>query len=214
MSSRALAFICFVLALAASAPLPGPIAFEEIAVKSGLRFTTDSSPTPNKNQPETMVAGVGLIDYDNDGWLDVYLVNGAAIPSLKKESPRYWNRLFHNNRDGTFTDVTEKAGAQGKGYGMGVAIGDFDNDGWPDIFLANVTSNQLLRNNHDGTFTDVTDKAGLAGARLDGKKMWSVSAGWFDYDNDGRLDLFVSNYVKWEVNKDPYCGPNPQTRAY
>src|SRR5215469_14189087 len=166
MSSRALAFICFVLALAASAPLPGPIAFEEIAVKSGLRFTTDSSPTPNKNQPETMVAGVGLIDYDNDGWLDVYLVNGAAIPSLKKESPRYWNRLFHNNRDGTFTDVTEKAGVQGKGYGMGVAIGDFDNDGWPDIFLANVTSNQLLRNNHDGTFTDVTDKAGLAGARL------------------------------------------------
>ena len=214
MSSRALAFICFVLALAASAPLPGPIAFEEIAVKSGLRFTTDSSPTPNKNQPETMVAGVGLIDYDNDGWLDVYLVNGAAIPSLKKESPRYWNRLFHNNRDGTFTDVTEKAGVQGKGYGMGVAIGDFDNDGRPDIFLANVTSNQLLRNNHDGTFTDVTDKAGLAGARLDGKKMWSVSAGWFDYDNDGRLDLFVSNYVKWDVNQDPYCGPNPQTRAY
>ena len=214
MSSRALAFICFVLALVASAPLPGPIAFEEIAVKSGLRFTTDSSPTPNKNQPETMVAGVGLIDYDNDGWLDVYLVNGAAIPSLKKESSRYWNRLFHNNRDGTFTDVTEKAGAQGKGYGMGVAIGDFDNDGWPDIFLANVTSNQLLRNNHDGTFTDVTDKAGLAGARLDGKKMWSVSAGWFDYDNDGRLDLFVSNYVKWDVNQDPSCGPNPQTRAY
>jgi hypothetical protein len=201
------------LAAAAAAVAP-TISFEEIAFKSGLRFTTESSPTPNKNQPETMVAGVCLIDYDNDGYLDVYLVNGAAIPSLKKESPRYWNRLFHNNHDGTFTDVTEKAGVQGEGYGMGVAIGDYDNDGWPDIFLANVTRNQLYRNNHDGTFTDVTAKAGLAGAQLDGRKMWSVSAGWFDYDNDGRLDLFVSNYVKWEVNKDPYCGPNDKLRAY
>lgn len=203
-----------ILLAVALAAVPGPITFEEIAAKSGLRFTTDSSPTANKNQPETMVAGVGLIDYDNDGYLDVYLVNGASIPSLKKESPRYWNRLFHNNHDGTFTDVTEKAGVQGEGYGMGVAVGDYDNDGWPDIFLANVTRNQLFHNNHDGTFTDMTAKAGLAGAQFDGKKMWSVSAGWFDFDNDGRLDLFVSNYVKWEVDKDPYCGPNPQTRAY
>jgi enediyne biosynthesis protein E4 len=193
---------------------PGPIAFEEVAGRAGLRFVTNSSPTPNKNQPETMVGGVALFDYDNDGYLDVYFVNGAAIPSLKKESPKYWNRLFHNNRDGSFTDVTEKAGVQGEGYGMGVAVGDFDNDGWPDLFLANVTHNQLLRNNHDGTFTDVTAKAGLAGAALDGKKMWSISAGWFDFDNDGRLDLFVSNYCKWEVDKDPFCGPNPQTRAY
>jgi hypothetical protein len=213
MSFRAVVSVFVLLAVALAAGV-SPIAFEEIAAKSGLRFTTDSSPTPNKNQPETMVAGVGLIDYDNDGYLDVYLVNGAAIPSLKKDSPRYWNRLFHNNRDGTFTDVTEKAGVRGEGYGMGVAVGDYDNDGWPDIFVANVTRNQLFHNNHDGTFTDVTEKAGLAGAALDGKKMWSVSAGWFDYDNDGRLDLFVSNYVKWEVDKDPYCGPNPQTRAY
>ena len=102
----------------------GPIIFEEIAARAGLRFVADSSPTPNKNQPETMVAGVALLDYDNDGYLDVYLVNGAAIPSLRKESPRYWNRLFHNNRNGTFTDVTEKAGVQGDGYGMGAAIGD------------------------------------------------------------------------------------------
>ncbi len=190
------------------------IRFEEIASKAGLDFTADSSPTPNKNQPETMLAGVALLDYDNDGRLDVYFANGAAIPSLKKESPKYWNRLFRNNPDGSFTDVTEKAGVKGEGYGMGVAAGDYDNDGWPDIFLANVTRNQLYHNNRNGTFTDVTDKAGLAGAVLDGKKMWSVAAGWFDFNNDGRLDLFVSNYCKWEVNKDPFCGPGPGMRAY
>jgi len=190
------------------------IAFEEIAEKSGLIFTTNSSPTPNKNQPETMVAGVALFDYDNDGYLDVYFVNGAAIPSLKKETPVYWNRLFHNNRDGTFTDVTERAGVAGEGYGMGVAIGDYDNDGWPDIYVLNVTKNQLFRNNHDGTFTDVTDKAGVGGGILDGKKMWSVSAAWVDYNNDGLADIFVSNYCKWEVNKDPVCGPTPAKRAY
>ena len=190
------------------------IAFEEIAERSGLIFTANSCPTPNKNQPETMVAGVALLDYDNDGYLDVYLVNGAAIPSLRKESPKYWNRLFHNNRDGTFTDVTEKAGVAGEGYGMGVAVGDFDNDGWPDIYVVNVTKNQLFHNNHDGTFTDVTDRAGVGGGIFDGRKMWSVSAVWLDYNNDGLLDLFVSNYCKWEVNKDPFCGPNPARRAY
>src|SRR5277367_993623 len=157
-------------------PATSIIAFEEIAERSGLLFTTNSCPTPNKNQPETMVAGVALLDYDNDGYLDIYLVNGAAIPSLKKESPKYWNRLFHNNHDGTFTDVTEKAGVAGEGYGMGVSVGDFDNDGWPDLYVANVTKNQLFRNNHDGTFTDVTDRAHVGGGVLDGKKMWSVSA--------------------------------------
>jgi hypothetical protein len=197
-----------------AAAVTGRIRFEEVAERAGLRFVSNSSPTPNKNQPETMVAGVALFDYDNDGYLDVYLVNGAAIPSLKKESPKYWNRLYHNNHDGTFRDVTEKAGVMGEGYGMGVAIGDYDNDGWPDIFLANVTRNQLYRNNHNGTFTEMTGKARLDGAMLEGKKMWSISAGWFDYNNDGRLDLFVSNYCKWEVNKDPFCGPNPNMRAY
>jgi hypothetical protein len=200
--------------LLAAAPDDAPIVFEEIAERAGIHFVADNSPTPNKNLPETMLAGVALLDYDNDGYLDVFFVNGAAIPSLKKDSPKYWNRLFHNNRDGTFTDVTEHAGVKGEGYGIGAAVGDYDNDGWPDIFLANVTGNQLLHNNHDGTFTDATQKAGVGGAVLDGKKMWAVSAGWFDYDNDGRLDLFVSNYCKWEVNKDPFCGPNPQTRAY
>jgi enediyne biosynthesis protein E4 len=161
-----------------------------------------------------MVAGVALLDYDRDGYLDVYLVNGAAIPSLKKDSPIYWNRLFHNNHDGTFTDVTERAGVAGAGYGMGVAVGDYDNDGWPDLFVANVTGNQLFHNNGDGTFTEVTGKAGVAGAQLDGKKMWSAGAGWFDYNNDGLLDLFVVNYCKWEVDKDPYCTVGGGARGY
>jgi hypothetical protein len=192
----------------------GPIRFEEIAQKAGLRYITANGNTENKNQPQTMVAGIALFDYDGDGYLDIYLVGGAAIPSLEKETPAYWNRLFHNNHDGTYTDVTEKAGLAGAGYGSGVAIGDYDNDGWPDIFLANVTGNQLFRNNGDGTFTDVTAKAGLAGAKLDGKKMWSVGAGWFDYNNDGFLDLFVVNYCVWEVNKDPYCRVKEGVRGY
>ena len=190
------------------------IRFEEIAQRANLKFTTSSSPTPNKNQVETMVAGVALFDYDNDGYLDVYVVNGAAIPSLTKESPIYWNRLFHNNHDGTFTDVTEKAGVAGSGYGMGAAVGDYDNDGRPDLFVANVTGNQLFHNNGDGTFTDVTARAGLEGAKLDGKKMWSAGAGWFDYNNDGLLDLFVVNYCKWQVNEDPYCTIGGGTRGY
>jgi hypothetical protein len=198
-------------------PIPGnpvTIKFEEIAAKAGLRFVTQNSPTANKNQVETMVAGVGLLDYDGDGYLDIYLVNGAAVPSLQKESPAYWNRLFRNNHDGTFTDVTQRAGLAGAGYGMGVAVGDYDNDGRPDLFLANVTGNQLFHNNGDGTFTDVTAKAGLAGAQMNGKKMWSVGAGWFDYNNDGLLDLFVVNYCVWEVNKDPYCTLKNGMRAY
>jgi len=206
--------IALLLALAAASPSPSPILFEEIARRSGLDFLSNSDPTPNKNQPETMVAGVALLDYDNDGYLDVYFVNGAAIPSLRKEGPAYWNRLYHNNRDGTFTDVTATAGLAGAGYGMGVAVGDYDNDGWPDLYAVNVTGNQLFHNNRDGTFTDVTGKAGVGGGMLDGKKMWSVSALWIDYNNDGLLDLFVANYCKWEVNRDPVCGPKPEQRSY
>ena len=198
----------------ATAPNPSVIRFENITAKAGVNFITRNSPTPNKNQIETMVAGVALLDYDGDGWLDIYLVNGAAIPSLQKESPAYWNRLYHNNHDGTFTDVTERAGLAGAGYGMGVAVGDYDNDGRPDIFLADVTGNQLFHNNGDGTFSDVTAKAGLAGAEMNGKKMWSVGAGWFDYNNDGKLDLFVVNYCVWEVSKDPYCHVKGGVRGY
>ncbi len=199
---------------AQAAKADGPIRFEEIAAKAGLKYITANGNTENKNQPQTMVAGVALFDYDGDGYLDVYLVGGAAIPSLQKETPAYWNRLFHNNRDGTFTDVTEKAGLAGAGYGSGVAIGDYDNDGRPDVFLANVTGNQLFHNNGDGTFTDVTTKAGVQGGKLNGKKMWSVGAGWFDYNNDGLLDLFVVNYCVWEVNKDPYCRIKEGVRGY
>jgi enediyne biosynthesis protein E4 len=208
--------LSLVVALGATSPPEGKpgIRFEEIAGKAGLNFVTDSSPTSNKNQVETMVAGLALLDYDNDGFLDLYVVNGAAIPSLKKESQVYWNRLFHNNHDGTFTDVTGKSGVAGAGFGMGVAVGDYDNDGWPDLFVANVTANQLFHNNHDGTFTDLSEKAGLQGATLDGRKMWSVGAGWFDYNNDSLLDSFVVNYCKWEVDMDPVCTVGGAVRAY
>jgi enediyne biosynthesis protein E4 len=190
------------------------IRFEDVTSRSGVQFVADSCPTPNKNQPETMISGVGLIDYDNDGYLDIFFINGAALPSLKKESSKYYNRLFHNNHDGTFTDVTEKAGLAGDGYDMGVAVGDFDNDGWEDIYVASVTKNHLYRNNGDGTFTDVTDKAGVGTPTYKGQKMWSAAAGWVDYNNDGKLDLFVSNYCKWEVNKDPVCLSGGRLRAY
>jgi hypothetical protein len=195
-------------------PGSSTIRFEDITSQTHLQFITDSCPTPNKNQPETMVGGVGLIDYDNDGFMDIFFVNGAAIPSLKKESPKYSNRLFHNNRDGTFTDVTDKSGLAGEGFDMGVAVGDFDNDGWPDIFVASVTKNRLYRNNGDGTFTDVTDKAGVGVPSYKGEKMWSAAAGWVDYDNDGKLDLFVSNYCRWHVNGDPVCMSGGRERAY
>lgn len=190
------------------------IRFEDVASRSGLQFVVENSATPNKNQPETMISGVGLIDYDNDGYLDIFIINGAALPSLKKESPKYYNRLFHNNHDGTFTDVTEKAGLAGDGYDMGVAIGDFDNDGWEDIYVASVTRNHLYRNNGDGTFTDVTEKAGVGAPTYKGEKMWSAAAGWVDYNNDGKLDLFVANYCRWEVNKDPVCLSGGRLRAY
>jgi len=195
----------FLLNPSASAALPSNIRFEDIAAKAGVHFVVENCPTPEKHQPETMPAGIALFDYDGDGFLDIYLVNGAEMPSLVKTSPKYWNRLFHNNGDGTFTDVTERAGVAGAGYGMGVAVGDYDNNGFPDLFLANVNGNQLLHNNGDGTFTDVTVKAGLGGALYKGRKMWSIAAGWFDYNNDGLLDLFVANYCQWNPSYEPVC---------
>jgi hypothetical protein len=188
-----------------SIALPTAIRFEDIAQKAGVHFVTENCPTPEKHQPETMPAGVALFDYDGDGLLDIYLVNGAEMPSLVKTGPKYYNRLFHNNGDGTFTDVSERAGVTGAGYGMGAAVGDYDNDGHPDLFLANVNGNQLFHNNGDGTFTDVTAKAGLGGAMYKGRKMWSIAAGWFDYNNDGLLDLFVANYCQWDPSYEPVC---------
>ena len=185
--------------------LPPAIKFEDIAAKGRRAFCDrellDSAETSTGND----AGGRGLFDYDGDGLLDIYLVNGAEMPSLVKTEPKYYNRLFHNNGDGTFTDVSERAGVTGAGYGMGVAVGDYDNDGWPDLFVANVNGNQLYHNNGDGTFTDVTAKAGLSGAMYEGRKMWSVAAGWFDYNNDGLLDLFVANYCQWDSRYEPVC---------
>jgi hypothetical protein len=199
------ALFASMFSLSSVIPSPAPIRFADIAEKAGVHFITQNCPTPEKHQPETMPAGVALFDYDGDGLLDIYLVNGADMPSLIKTAPKYYNRLFHNNGNGTFTDVTQRAGLAGAGYGMGVAVGDYDNDGHPDLFVANVNGNQLFHNNGDGTFTDVTTRAGLSGATYNGKKMWSVAAGWFDYNNDGLLDLFVSNYCQWDPNHEPVC---------
>jgi hypothetical protein len=189
------------------------VVFEEVAAARGLRFVTDSGRTPRKHQPETMVAGVALLDFDRDGWLDVYAVNGAPIPGLRKAGPQHWNRLFRNDGRGSFSDVTEKAGVAGQGYDLGVATGDYDNDGDTDLFVAGLRRNTLFRNKGDGTFEDVTDAAGLA--RPDPKygTLWAVAAAFADYDRDGRLDLFVSNYVVWDPERERPCG-NPSAPDY
>jgi hypothetical protein len=170
-----------------------------------IPFALDSCETPQKHAPETMAGGVAVFDYNNDGNLDIFFTNGADISSLKKSSPKHWNRLFRNNGDGTFTDVTEKSGLAGTGYDIGVAIGDYDNDGYEDIFVAGVHRNTLYHNNGDGTFTDVTEKAGLARPDKEYGPLWSVGAAWVDVNNDGLLDLFVINYMSWDVHKEPDC---------
>ena len=160
-----------------------------------------------------MTGGVAAFDFNNDGCMDVYFANGASLPEMRKTGPQFYNRLFRNNCDGTFTDVTEKAGVAGEGYSMAVATADFDNDGLPDLFVAGVNRNILYRNLGDGRFEDVTAKAGLSGVDPKLGKMWAISAGWFDYDNDGWLDLFVSNYVAWSPAAEKFCG-QPDNRQY
>lgn len=203
-------FILLVAFQLSGAVILGPITFEEIAARAGVHFKIDSSPTPQRHQPETMPGGVALFDYNGDGYLDIYFVNGADMPSLAKRGPQYRNRLYRNNGNLTFTDVTEKSGLAGAGYGIGVAVGDYDNDGRPDLFVSNVNGNQLFHNNGDGTFTDVTRKAGVSGGIYKGKKMWSVAAAWLDYNNDGLLDLFVSNYCVWDPQTEKACFANGQ----
>jgi hypothetical protein len=198
------------LALAAVGTLAPPITFEDIAQRAGVRFVSNNSATPGRQQPEGLIAGAAVFDYDGDGYPDLYFVNGAGMPSLVKEGEKHENRLYRNNGDLTFTDVTAKAGLSGAGYGMGVSVGDYDNDGRPDLYLSNVNGNQLFHNNGDGTFTDVTQKAGVGGGAHDGKKMWSVAAAWLDFDNDGLLDLFVSNYCVWDAVGGPECVYNGQ----
>ena len=170
-----------------------------------IAFALDSDETPLRHAPETMAGGVAVFDYDRDGKPDIFFTNGANIDTLQKDSPKYWNRLFHNNGDGTFTDVTEKAGLKGTGYDVGVAIGDYDNDGYDDIFVAGLYRNTLYHNNGDGTFTDVTEKAGVSQPDRQYGKLWAVGGAWVDINNDGLLDLFVVNYISWDGKKEPDC---------
>ncbi len=195
------------IALLAAFTAQAQIRFEEVAQKSNLRFTLRNGATGQFHQVELTAGGVATLDYNNDGCTDIFFTNGAALPSLRKTGPEFHNRLFRNNCDMTFTDVTAEAGLAGEGYSIAAAIGDFDNDGLPDIFVAGVKHNTLYRNLGNGRFADVTVKAGLAG------KEWAVSAGWVDYDNDGYLDLFVSNYVVWDPATAPSCG-TPQQKFY
>ena len=183
----------------------GSIQFENVIEQSKIKFKLKNSVSPQRYTFETMAGGIAIFDYNNDGLLDIFFTNGAAIPSLEKTDPSYSNRLFRNNGDGTFTDVTEKAGLQGIGYSMGAAAGDYDNDGFVDLYITGVNRNQLFHNNGDGTFTDVTEKAGVGGVVPKIGKAWSVAAGWFDYDNDGLLDLFVVNYLNYNIKTAAHC---------
>jgi enediyne biosynthesis protein E4 len=172
--------------------------FTDITDRAGIKFTHVSSPE-KKYIVESMSGGVALFDYDNDGYLDIYLVNSLTV-DLVKSKQKTRSVLYHNNGDGTFTDVTDKAGVGDIGWGMGAAIGDYNNDGWDDIYVTCLGPNHLLRNNGNGTFTDVTQKAGVGDPR------WSTGAAFVDYDNDGKLDLFVANYVDFDVNNLPEFG--------
>jgi len=178
-----------------------PVVFTDITKQSGLdKFHHRSGTAKKESIIETPGSGVALLDYDNDGWLDIYLLNGSTIAAFKGNEPPPHAMLFHNNHDGTFTDVTDKAGVANERWGFGVAVGDYDNDGWPDIYVANYGKNRLYHNNHDGTFTDVAEEAGVT---LGG---WSTGPTWGDYDHDGLLDLFVPGYVKFDADNPPIAG--------
>ncbi len=203
--------------LVCAAPLLGQIAkndatastitFKDIAERAGIHFVHNNGAYGKKYLPETMGPGVAFIDYDNDGWQDIFIVNGTDWPghASKHSTPK----LYHNNHDGTFTDVTHKAGLDVKMLGMGVAVGDYDNDGYDDLFVTAMGQSHLFRNNGNGTFTDVTQKAGLMGP-----KEFSTSAAWVDYDKDGKLDLVVANYVQWSIEGDLYCTLDGKSKSY
>ncbi len=205
--------LCCVAQSNPGANVPG--AFVDVTASSGVAFSAKASHTSKKYLIETMGSGVALFDYDNDGRLDIFLVNGAPLADPtqpgtipKKTGPAYWNRLYRQMKDGSFEDVTEKAGLQGTNYDMGVAVGDYDNDGFEDLYVTGYGGNHLYHNNGDGTFSDVTAQSGTAG---DG---WSTSAAWVDLDNDGHLDLVVSRYIKFDFN-DIWCGERlPEYRSY
>ena len=191
------------------------VRFTDVTAASHIAFVHRNSAAGNKYLIETMTGGVALLDFDADGWLDVFLVNGAALRAphtdrdrLDKSAPEFWNRLFRNNRDGTFTDVTERAGVAGRDYGMGAAVGDYDNDGFPDLYVTNYGDSILYHNNGDGTFTDVTARAGV---KTEG---WTTSAGFFDFDNDGDLDLFVCRYLRWSFANHVRCSAGDGVASY
>jgi hypothetical protein len=191
----------------------------DVTPSVGIVFNHENSATSSKYLVETMGGGVALLDYDNDGRLDIFFTNGAKIDEAAREAPipdksdtKFWNRLYRQNNDGSFSDVTERAGLTGmpqNRYGMGIAVGDYDNDGFDDLYVTNYGGNTLYRNRGDGTFADVTQSAGI------GAGGWSASAGFFDYDNDGKLDLFVTRYLSWTFQNNRYCGEKkPGFRAY
>jgi hypothetical protein len=185
--------------LLAAALTASPVLLTDIAHQAGIDFVLENSPTARKHLIETMPGGVAILDYDGDGRPDIFFANGASVPGLEKDAPKYWNRLFRNEGGMKFTDVTEAAGLRGAGYSMGVAVADYDNDGRPDLFVAGV-HRQFLYRNTGGRFEDVTARAGVASDE------WAVGGGWFDYDNDGRLDLLVVNYTVWTPDFDRFCG--------
>jgi len=178
-----------------------PVVFTDITRQAGLdKFQHRSGTAKKESIIETPGSGVALLDYDNDGWLDIYFLNGSTLVALKGNEPAPRAMLFHNNHDGTFTDVTDKAGVANERWGFGVAVGDYDNDGWPDIYVANFGKNRLYHNNRDGTFTDVAEKAHVTLGGL------STGPTWGDYDRDGLLDLFVPGYVKFDADNPPIAG--------
>ena len=190
--------------------------FTDVTRRAGVQFRTETSATSQKYLIETMGGGVAIFDYDGDGLMDLFFVNGAKLsdPMKPGEQPdkivrRYWNRLYHNNGDGTFSDVTEKSGLRGCCYGMGVAVGDYDNDGRPDLYVTGWNTNTLYHNNGDGTFSDVTAKAGVSASG------WSTSAAFVDYDDDGYLDIFVTRYLAWDFSMNIWCGdPGRTSRSF
>ncbi len=199
-------FLAGALPLAA-APAEPPFRFTDVTAAAGIEFRHNSGAFGAKYLPETLGPGCAFLDYDGDGWLDILLVNGMDWPGHKRQ--RSTLRLYRNNRNGTFTDVTRQAGLAVELYGMGVAVGDYDNDGFPDLFITAVGQNRLFHNTGQGRFIDVTEKAGLGG-----RGSFSTSALWFDYDRDGLLDLLVCNYVKWSPDRDVFCSADGKTKSY
>ena len=209
-SGRSMKLLAFALAALLTKPssareLP-QIQFENRQAGSGVTFVLNNGTLPDKPMIDGIPGGVALFDYDGDGYLDIFFTNGAHLPELVKDDQKYSNHLYRNNHDGTFTDVTDRAGLRGEGYSVGAAAADYDNDGHVDLYVTGYNRNFLYHNNGDGTFTDVTEKAGVTGVSSAGKKLWGIAAAWLDYDNDGKLDLFVTNYLDWSFSNSRVCG--------